>query len=71
MRREASDKIGTVYSVFVSCRPADPLGLDNVTAAYLQMQEVFSSYRQSPDPSSKRRVRECLNAGLRNLPEWP
>ncbi|KIM29956.1 hypothetical protein M408DRAFT_328402 [Serendipita vermifera MAFF 305830] len=45
--------------------------IDSVTAAYLQMQEVFSSYRQSPDPSSKSRVRECLNAGLRNLPEWP
>ncbi|PVF97143.1 hypothetical protein CPB86DRAFT_786128 [Serendipita vermifera] len=45
--------------------------IDNVTAAYLQMQEVFQSYRQSGDPSSKRRVRECLNLGLKNLPEWP
>ncbi|CCA70398.1 hypothetical protein PIIN_04337 [Serendipita indica DSM 11827] len=45
--------------------------IDNVTAAYLQMQEVFASYRQSHDPSSKKRVRECLNAGLKSLPDWP
>ncbi|KAG8820428.1 hypothetical protein FRC17_010152 [Serendipita sp. 399] len=45
--------------------------IDSVTAAYLQMQEVFSSYRQSLDPSSKRRVRDCLNAGVKNLPDWP
>jgi hypothetical protein len=44
---------------------------DDITAAYLQMQEVYSSYRQSPDPSSKKRVRDCLNAGLRSLPDWP
>lgn len=45
--------------------------IDSITAAYLQMQEVYSSYRQSPDASSKKRVRECLNAGLRSLPDWP
>jgi hypothetical protein len=45
--------------------------LDIITAAYLQMQEVYVSYRQSSDPTSKKRVRECLNAGLRNLPDWP
>jgi len=45
--------------------------IDDITAAYLQMQEVYSSYRQSPDASSKKRVRECLNAGLRSLPDWP
>lgn len=44
---------------------------DIITAAYLQMQEVYVSYRQSSDPMSKKRVRECLNAGLRNLPDWP
>jgi len=45
--------------------------VDIITAAYLQMQEVYVSYRQSSDPMSKKRVRECLNAGLRNLPDWP
>lgn len=45
--------------------------LDAVAAAALQMQEVFSSYRQSGDAASKRRVREAVNAALLNLPDWP
>ncbi|GJJ08696.1 hypothetical protein Clacol_002915 [Clathrus columnatus] len=45
--------------------------IDSVTAALLQMQEVNSSYKHSIDAAGKARVREALNAGLSNLPDWP
>lgn len=67
------DTLGTLSPLrSFSFRANGSLGpSDIITAAYLQMQEVYVSYRQSSDPMSKKRVRECLNAGLRNLPDWP
>lgn len=44
---------------------------DSVAASSFQMHEVFSSYRQSGDLASKRRVRESSNAALQALPDWP
>jgi len=35
------------------------------------MNEVFTGYRHSGDLASKRRVREALNAALKNMPDWP
>ncbi|KAG2146191.1 uncharacterized protein EDB93DRAFT_491322 [Suillus bovinus] len=44
---------------------------DTVAASAFQLKEVHSSYRQSGDAVSKRRVRESCNAALSNLPDWP
>ncbi|KAI5981915.1 hypothetical protein EDD15DRAFT_2329569 [Pisolithus albus] len=44
---------------------------DTAAASAFQLQEVYSSYRQSGDASSKRRVREATNAALTGLPDWP
>lgn len=44
---------------------------DTVAASTFQLKEVHSSYRQSGDAVSKRRVRESCNAALSNLPDWP
>jgi len=44
---------------------------DAVTASTLQMEEAYKGYRQSGDPSSKRRVREATNAAMSHLPNWP
>ncbi|KAL4074906.1 hypothetical protein V8B97DRAFT_1868082 [Scleroderma yunnanense] len=44
---------------------------DIVVASTFQLQEVFTNYRQSGDPSSKRRVREASNAAITGLPDWP
>lgn len=44
---------------------------DTVAASTFQLKEVHSSYRQSGDTVSKRRVRESCNAALSNLPDWP
>lgn len=45
--------------------------VDTAAASAFQLQEVYSSYRQSGDVSSKRRVREATNAALTGLPDWP
>lgn len=45
--------------------------VDTAAASVFQLQEVYSSYRQSGDVSSKRRVREATNAALIGLPDWP
>ncbi|KAH9002900.1 hypothetical protein EDB86DRAFT_3039935 [Lactarius hatsudake] len=45
--------------------------IDTIAAAALQMSEMFSGYRQSGDPASKRRVRESCNAAVSGLPEYP
>ncbi|KAF8526319.1 hypothetical protein BU17DRAFT_62300 [Hysterangium stoloniferum] len=45
--------------------------IDAVAASFLQMQEVSESYKHSVDAAGKQRVREALNAGLRDLPDWP
>ncbi|KAG0706804.1 hypothetical protein DFH29DRAFT_119403 [Suillus ampliporus] len=47
------------------------LNHDTIAASAFQLQEVHSSYRQSGDAVSKRRVRESCNAALTNLPDWP
>ncbi|KIM62688.1 hypothetical protein SCLCIDRAFT_118810 [Scleroderma citrinum Foug A] len=44
---------------------------DTITACTFQLQEVFTNYRQSGDPGSKRRVREACNAAITGLPDWP
>lgn len=44
---------------------------DTIAASAFQLKEVHSSYRQSADAVSKRRVRESCNAALTNLPDWP
>lgn len=44
---------------------------DTIAASAFQLKEVHSSYRQSGDAVSKRRVRESCNAALTNLPDWP
>jgi hypothetical protein len=44
---------------------------DTIAASAFQLKEVHSSYRQSGDAVSKRRVRESCNAALSNLPDWP
>ncbi|KAF9238495.1 hypothetical protein BU15DRAFT_62470 [Melanogaster broomeanus] len=44
---------------------------DTVAASTFQLHEVYNSYRQSGDPTSKQRVRESCNAALRGLPDWP
>lgn len=44
---------------------------DTIEASTFQLKEVHSSYRQSGDAVSKRRVRESCNAALSNLPDWP
>jgi hypothetical protein len=44
---------------------------DSVSASSFQIKEVWESYRQSGDQSSKRRVREASNAALQGLPDWP
>ncbi|KAF9223394.1 hypothetical protein BS17DRAFT_136977 [Gyrodon lividus] len=44
---------------------------DTVAASTFQLHEVFKSYRQSGDATSKRRVRESCNAALKGLPDWP
>lgn len=44
---------------------------DTVAAAGFQLKEVRETWRQSSDPSSKRRVREACNAALSSLPNWP
>lgn len=43
----------------------------SIAASSFQMKEVLLGYRYSIDPSSKRRVREAMNAALQSLPEWP
>ena len=45
--------------------------IDSITASSLQMQEAFTSYRQSSDIASKNRVRESVNAAITSLPDWP
>ena len=45
--------------------------IDTVLATYKQMQIARTDYRHSTDVESKNRVREALNAALKNLPEWP
>jgi len=45
--------------------------IDSSAAALFQMQEVNAGYKLSLDTQSKNRVREGLNAGLRDLPDWP
>jgi len=45
--------------------------VDVVAAAKIQMQEVFQGYKLSSDLASKNRVREGLNAGLIELPDYP
>ncbi|KAI6039901.1 hypothetical protein EDC04DRAFT_2682262 [Pisolithus marmoratus] len=45
--------------------------VDIAAASVFQLQEVYSSYRQSGDLASKRRVREATNAALTGLPDWP
>ncbi|KAH7930143.1 hypothetical protein BV22DRAFT_1028644 [Leucogyrophana mollusca] len=44
---------------------------DTIAASSFQLHEVYTSYRQSGDAASKRRVRESCNAALTNLPDWP
>lgn len=44
---------------------------DCVAASTFQIEEVFKGYRQSADPSSRRRVREATNAAVQSLPNWP
>jgi len=44
--------------------------IDLVTASSFQLEEA-ELYRHSSDNTSRSRVREALNAGLRSLPEWP
>ncbi|KAI6112175.1 hypothetical protein EV401DRAFT_230985 [Pisolithus croceorrhizus] len=45
--------------------------VDTAAASVFQLQEVYSSYRQSGDLASKRRVREATNAALTGLADWP
>ncbi|KAI6099773.1 hypothetical protein F5141DRAFT_1143492 [Pisolithus sp. B1] len=44
---------------------------DTAAASVFQLQEVYSSYRQSGDLASKRRVRQATNAALTGLADWP
>ncbi|KAH7908453.1 hypothetical protein BJ138DRAFT_1174178 [Hygrophoropsis aurantiaca] len=44
---------------------------DTIAASHFQLHEVYTSYRQSGDAASKRRVRESCNAALTYLPDWP
>lgn len=44
---------------------------DSIAASAFQTKEVHTSYRQSGDLASKRRVREAINSSLNSLPDWP
>lgn len=45
--------------------------IDSIVASKAQMQEVYDGYKLSTDLASKNRVREGMNAGLMELPDWP
>ncbi|KZS88063.1 hypothetical protein SISNIDRAFT_490417 [Sistotremastrum niveocremeum HHB9708] len=45
--------------------------IDSILASKAQMQEVYDGYKLSTDLASKNRVREGMNAGLMELPDWP
>ncbi|KIJ50981.1 hypothetical protein M422DRAFT_27089 [Sphaerobolus stellatus SS14] len=45
--------------------------IDSIAASLYQMQEVSTGYKHSLDAAGKIRVREAMNAGLRELPDWP